>query len=508
MNRINPTNERNSETENARLKVGPAPELVESAFQLEVADAAVLWKGMGLADLAHVVHLQEISVIPQPMASGLLTLLLELHAMPSRMFRLDASLEDVYSNRERWLSDRDEQAAGWIGAGRARRESATTAYRIAGRDLLLELARELVGLVCAVCDRAEEHVATIMPDYTYLQYAQPTTLAHYLMSFAFPFLRDLERLQGCFDRSNQCPAGIGSINGSRLPINRSRLAELLGFSKAIPHSRDAMWQVDEPVEVMSIMTAMCMHMDRLAEDLQIWNTSEFNFAELADKHARISRIMPQKKNPYALAFIRGVAGTMIGRLVSVSAVAKTPSAQVDNRIFVIGQVPDALGQLIQTVKLFSAVIRGIQFHTDVMNQRAAEGFGQATDLAELLMESEGINYRTAHRIVALAVRIAIDAGSDRLVDQDLNQASEQVLGHHLENPSDCLRSVSGPDAVVQTRQGLGGAAPNSVRAMIGESRSAMIAVADWRNRVANGLADCEKRLVDQATKLSLLKIGS
>ena len=134
------------------------------------------------------------------------------------------------------------------GAGRARRKSTTTGYRIIVRSHVLEFASALIKCGSALVERAIEYRSALMADYTYLQPAQPTTFGHYLLGFAYPLLRDLERLQALFNRTNQSPAGCGSVNGSRMPQNRERLAELLGFDGLAQHARDAMWQPDNPIE--------------------------------------------------------------------------------------------------------------------------------------------------------------------------------------------------------------------------------------------------------------------
>jgi argininosuccinate lyase len=495
--------ENRGQGEGARLKEGPAPELMRSAFRLELSDAPILWSGLSLADLAHVVLLQEAAIIPAPAGARLLRLLLDLHALPVAEFPLDPTLEDVYSNREAWLRQRDEDAAGWLGAGRPRREPATIAYRLAVRTRLLTLASSLIALCRVLTELATAHRATVMPDYTYLQPAQPTTLAHYLLSFVYPLLRDLERLQACFQRTNQSPAGIGSINGSRLPLDRQRLAALLGFSGAIPHTRDAMWQVDGPVEITAMVTALLLHLDRLAEDLQIWNTAEFNLVELADRHARISLIMPQKKNPYSLAFVRGMTGNLMGKVVSMAAVGKTPSAQMDNRIFVIGEVPRTLDLTIETVQLMASVIGGLKFNTALMAQRAAEGYAQATDLAEVIMQSARVNYRTAHRVVGLAIRLALEhGGASELSAALLDEAARQVLGYPLRLPADALASLADPAAIVATRRGLGGAAAESVQVMIDECCAALASYDTWQSQTAAHLEASESNLIGLAIALA------
>src|SRR5205085_10795187 len=182
-----------------------------------------------LADLAHIVMMLEIEVVPPDTGRRLLGLLIDLHHTPVERVQLGPVLGDLYSNREGWVSRRDAHAAGWLSAGRARREASTVAYRVAVRRRLLDLMAATGDLAAAALDQAAAHVDTVMPDYTYLQQAHPTTFAHYLVSFVYPMTRDLDRLQAAFRRTNVSAAGGGSINGSRLPLDRQRLADLLGF---------------------------------------------------------------------------------------------------------------------------------------------------------------------------------------------------------------------------------------------------------------------------------------
>jgi len=487
--------------EGARLREAPAPELMRAAFALEMADAPLLHRGLGLADLAHVVVLRDAGVIPRADGARLLTLLLELNELPVERFPLDPALEDVYSNREAWVKARDAAAAGWLGAGRPRREPATIAYRIAVRDRMLRLAAATVDLGRALVAQAKRHVATVMPDYTYLQPATPTSLAHYLLSFVFPLTRDLDRLEAAFARTNQCPGGIGNINGSRLPLDRARLATLLGFDGAIVNTRDAMWQVDQPVELMAQATMLLLHLDRLAEDLQIWNTAEFGLVELADRHARISMIMPQKKNPYSLAFVRGMSGSVVGRLTAMTAVGKTPSAQMDNRIFALGEVPRTLDKTAETVELMAGVVAGLTFDAERMRSRATGGFVNAMDVAETIMQETGIPYRTAHRVVGRAVRDALDRdpAAQAIPADVLAAAGRAVAGREVVLSARARASLDDPAAVVATRTGLGGAASAPVRAMIRDCEEMLTAAARWAKRARERISAAERRLVAQAS---------
>jgi argininosuccinate lyase len=484
-----------------RLKEGPAPEMISSAFALEAGDGPLLYEGMSLADLAHGVMLVEIGLIPPEIGAKLLAALLELHAIPAAEFPFDPARGDAYNNREYVLRQQAPEVAGWLQAGRPRREVTTIAYLLVVRERLLSLTGALLDLMKALLNLAEAHRHTLMPDYTYLQTAHPTTLAHYLLTFVQPMTRDLARLRDVFERTNLSPAGSGSTNGSRLPLDRVRLAELLGFAGLVLHTRDAMWQPDGPIEVLSTAVALLANADRLAEDLQLWATAEFGFIELADRHSRISIIMPQKKNPYSLAFVRGVAREMIGRLASTAAHQVTPSGQIDNRIFAYGGVPLALEQTRQAVQLLAGTLAGLTINEEVMAQRAGQSYSGATDLAELLMLEARIDANTAHRIVGQAVRASLQIGQP-LQAELLDLAANNVIGRPLGLSQEQLAGVLEPWAIVETRTGPGGAAPQAVQAMLTTYRGVLAEMETWQTEVVTRLAAATTRLLTRAQELA------
>lgn len=484
-----------------RLTEGPASELVASAFRFEAGDGPLLYQAMSLADLAHGIMLLETGLIPAEAGPPLLAALLEMHAIPSHEFPFDPAHGDAYTNREHVLRQKAPVVAGWIQAGRPRREVTTVAYLMVVRERLLRLGEALLSWLQALLRQAEAHLSTLMPDYTYLQTAHPTTLAHYLLTFAPPIARDLARLQAAFERINLSPAGSGSTNGSRLPLDRARLAELLGFDGLAEHTRDAMWQPDLPIEVMSAVVAALVNADRLAEDLQIWSTAEFNFVELADRHARISVIMPQKKNPYSLAFVRGVARQMIGQLAGVAGLGATPSGQVDNRIFIYGGVPAALDQAGRAVALLAGVVSGLSVNQTRMTHRANENYAAATDLAEVLMQEYRLDAQTAHRLVGRAVRLAVEQGSS-LNATLLDRAATEITGQTLGLANEKIAEVMNPEAVVATRTGPGGAAPPAVQAMINDFAETAASYTTWISAQQTHLNVVETSLIAQAKKLA------
>ena len=496
------TEETESSRNTPRLKEPPAPELIATAYAREVGDAAILYTGMSLADLAHVVMLVEAGVMAKDMGAELARALLEIHPNPPLDFALDPARGDLYSNREAYLK-MHTSAVGWLSAGRARREATTIGYRIAVRARLLAFAAALVDCAAAALDLAEAHRATLFPDYTYLQPAQPSAFGHYLLTFVYPILRDLDRLRAAFGRANVSPAGSGSVNGSRLPLDRARLAELLGFEAVIPHTRDAMWQADGPIEIAALITTSIITLDRLAEDLQIFSTAEFGLVELADRHTRTSVIMPQKKNPYSLAYVRGVCGESIGNLAAMAAVGKTPSGQIDNRIFAYGDIPRALDRATGAVRLMADVLRGLAVNADLAARRASENFIGATDLAEVIMLNCGLDYKTAHDLVGRAVRAALESGETTLTT-DLIRAAAAETRHAASLQSltpEIIAETLDPARIVAARTGPGGAAEAPVTHMIAACHAALADQVRWRASAQMRIEVAETQLLMTAAML-------
>ena len=456
---------------------------------------------MRLADLAHVVGLVEAKIIPRRDGGELLAALLQAHAVPPPDFAADPTRGDLYSNRVAYLRG-STPTVGWLGAGRPRREASTIAYQIRVRSGLLELASALEEWAVAGLDLAETHVGTLFPDYTYLVPAQPTVFGHYLLTFLYPILRYLDRMRGVFRRTNSSPAGSGSVNGSRLPLDRARVAELLGFDDVVRHARDAMWQADGPIEVAGLLTSVLINLDRLAEDLQIFCTVEFGLVQLADRHTRPSVIMPQKRNPYSLAYLRGVAGESIGTLAAMAAVGKTPSGQIDNRIFAYGAVPRAIDRAIAAVRVMADVLRALEVDPVRSAERASSHFIGATDLAELIMMEKGLDYETAHRIVGRAVRASSDASETTLSSTSLDAAAETEIGRRLSLENDWIAAALDPKNIVATRTGRGGAAAKEVTTMIAECRESLAAHRQWREAAASRLAESQERLLARARELA------
>lgn len=441
----------------ARIKSGPAPELVRAGYELELADATLLHRGFGLADLAHVVALP---TIPDTDAQTLLRALLELHAAAPEI--TDTRYGDLANVREQLLNERVGTAAGWLNAGRPRREAGRIAFRIALRERLLALHDAVLRFAAALVDAAERERDTPMPDYTYLQAAQPTTAGHWLLSHAYPVLRDADRIERDFAAINRSPAGAGGVNGSRFPLDRERLAQLLGFHGLIEHTRDANWQTDTLAEAAFHAALAAVTASRFAEDVELYGSDEFGLLAIGDAFCRASALMPQKRNPYALVVIRGAAGTLLGRATGILATQRTPSGRTDNLLYAYGEVAGAVEMATRVIDLAAAV-------TESLRVRAGEipPAAMAADAAELLSLEQGLDYRSAYK----AVGREVTAG--RLPDLD-------------------------PAEAIATRTVPGGAAPAPMDAMLARCGGAVVTARARTRAARDALARAETSLLQVA----------
>jgi argininosuccinate lyase len=476
--------------------------LTSAGYGFENADAVWLHDGLNLADLAHVQELLRSAVVPTDDARRLTALLLHVHDTPAGQFPYDAAFGEPYNSREHYFRERLGDCAGWLNAGRTRREAVRLALRIRLRSQLLDLSDAAVELARACLAVAGRHAETLMPDYTYLQQAQPSTFGHYLLTTVYPVLRDTERLLDAFEWVNSSPAGVGAVNGSRLITDRSALATRLGFGSVITHTRDAMWQIDGLIDLLSAATSAVISQDKLAEDLEIFASSEFNFVDVADEYSRSSIAMPQKRNPYALTMIRGYAGEMIGKLTGLLAVSKGPSARSDNYIFVYGNLPQALDMATRVTALTTGVVSTLQINAEAMAAALERGYGQATDIAEFAVQELHIDYRSAHTVVAHMIRRASEAGiaGNAITAAMLDDAAREVgvAPWHISDSE--LSKLMRPRHIVESRVVTGGAAPSAITTMVNEGRESADALADrceaYRRRIAGAtqalLADAQQ----------------
>jgi argininosuccinate lyase len=485
----------------ALISSGPAPELVASGYALETADAPLLHRGLGLADLAHVVALRDADVISAEVAGVLARELLQMLDTPASDFPYDTVYGDAYNSRERELERRIGHTAGWLHTGRTRREAGRIAFRIALRSRLLDLHAVVASFVSALGAQASRHATTLWADTTYLQPAQPSTFGHYLGSFAEEAVRHLERIERAHAWANRSPSGSGGVGGSKVLTDRPMLAGLLGFAEAGAHTRDAMWAVDGLVDAVVAATQAATTVDRLAEDLEIFASPAFGYISLDASLCRASVLMPQKRNPYALAVIRAGAGTLVGRATGLMVTQRTPSARTDNWLHAYGEVASSLELAHRIVALGGVAVRTLTVHEEVLHRAAGVHFTGAADLAEELVTSAHLDYRSSYRVVGRAVALAVADGRGHLASDDLDLAAEELLGHRLDDASGLL-GAGDPEVIVASRNVLGGSAPAQVVAHAESVLGAAREAGTWNNATRASADDAEHRLVARARGLA------
>ena len=497
-----------SETEElgrgGRLRGGAAGELVAAAYAAESAHGPRLARGLSLADLAHAVALVEGGDLGGEDAEALLRGLLELHAIPGEEFPWDPALGDAFNAREAELERRvGRAAAGWLSAGRPRREAFRVALRLTARAGSRELHDALVDQAAALARHARATRTALASDYTYLQPAQPTTVGHLLLAYAYPAFRDAARARASHAALGASVAGAGGSAGSRWSLDRARLAELLGCDGLVEHAKDAAWQADVYLELLAALAIAATHQSQLAQDFEIYASQEFGLVELADAHSRASALMPQKKNPYALAAIRTQAGQAAGDLAGSLVALHTGSARTDHFHLLNGAVPRALDEAVAIARLTASVLDGLELRAERFAEVARESFVTAADVADVLALSGQVDYRSAHTLVGRAVRALVEAGeaSSRLTPDRLAAAAQAALGRSVELDEATLRDALDPAACAAARRQAGSSSEAAMDEMLGGIDAALAEHERWSRDAGERASAAETALLGRAREL-------
>lgn len=464
----------------ARITSGPAPELVEAGYALETGDAPLLHRGLTVADLAHLVELTACGALTAAEAAPACALLLGLLDSPAGEFPYDPVYGDAYNSREREFERRLGPAAGRLHLGRTRREAGRIAFRLALRERLLRLHSGVTRFARAVADQAARQADTVWADMTYLQPAQPSTFGHYLGGFAEQCLRHVERIETAYRYADICPGGAGGVGGTRLPLDRDRLSQSLGFGASGAHTRDAMWAADGLADAVLAAYQGVATVSQLACDLEIFASPAFGYVTLDASLCRASVLMPQKRNPYALPVLRGGAGTLLGRLTGLLATGLTPSARTDNWLYAYGEVTGAVDLAGRLVRLGAAVVEGLTVHPEPLAAQAVTHFTAAADLAEELTQRFRLDYRTAYRIVGKAVTMAIGRDGE-LTAPILRSAAAEVTGQELPVSESLVSDMTDPLSLASARDAPGGASPARAREHAERVRRRVTAAEAWNS---------------------------
>ncbi len=391
-----------------------------------------------------------LDVLAQRYADG------ELHPAPSD--------EDVHGALERLLLEEiGADIGGRLRAGRSRNDQIATLFRAFLLDHSRVVQRLVLDLVDALAEQARAHLDVIMPGRTHLQHAQPVLLAHHLLAHAWPLVRDVQRIEDWRSRTAaESPYGSGALAGSSLDLDPGLVASELGFAGSAANSIDGTASRDFVAELAYVTAQVGVDVSRLAEEVILWSTREFDFVQLHDSWSTGSSIMPQKKNPDIAELARGKAGRLIGNLTGLLATLKAlPLAY--NRDLQEDKEPvfDSVDTLEVLLPAVTGMVATLTFNTGRMAELAPQGFSLATDVAEWLVR-EGVPFRVAHEVAGACVRRCEELGIE-LADLTDEQFAE--ISPHL---SPGVRDVLTAEGSVASRRGRGGTAPIRVREQLTE----------------------------------------
>ena len=320
----------------------------------------------------------------------------------------DGTQEDIHSFVEANLIERIGDTGKKLHTGRSRNDQVALDMKLYIRDEIKEMDTLLKELLTTILGIMEDNIMTYMPGFTHLQKAQPLTLAHHFGAYFEMFKRDRGRLSDIYDRMNYCPLGSGALAGTTYPIDRAYTAQLLDFYGPTLNSMDSVSDRDYLIEFLSAMATIMMHLSRFSEEIIIWNTNEYQFVELDDSYSTGSSIMPQKKNPDIAELVRGKTGRVYGALMSMLTTMKgLPLAYNKDMQEDKEMTFDAIDTTKGCISLFNGMIKNMRFNKDNMEKSAKNGFTNATDAADYLV-NHGVPFRDSHGIVGQLVLYCIE----------------------------------------------------------------------------------------------------
>jgi argininosuccinate lyase len=430
-----------------RFSGGPA-----RGFLSSLASDARIFAADLAVDRAHVVMLAEQGVVEETEAATILEALDEVEAAGHDEL---PDGEDVHAAIETAVIARVGEVGGKMHTARSRNDEVATCIRYRLREDLLDLAETVVGARSVLADAARGHLETVMPGYTHLQPAQPTTVAHWLLSYESALARDSERLLDAYGRVNRSPLGAAAFAGTPFDVDRERTADLLGFDGVVENAMDAASARDFLTDATAASAALATTLSGLAEDLVLF--ANRGFVDLSDDYASTSSIMPQKKNPDTLELVRATAGDASAGLDGLLATLKgLPRAYNRDLQRAHDYAFDAVDAVDEATEVAAGAVGTADWNEAALAEAAGEGFSTATGVADLLAMA-GVPFRTAHEVVATAA----ENGGDLA-------AVEAAAADHLDAPLEAYVDVDAvADALdsehsVAMRDSFGGPAPDAV----------------------------------------------
>jgi argininosuccinate lyase len=453
-----------------------------------------------LFDKAHATMLTECGLIPREDGIAILRALRDMERSDADDIRFEVG-GGMHSGEQYLIRKLGESVGGRIHLGRSSGDLGEVAMSIFTRDQLLKLIRTINDFRLSLVSLAKNHITTIMPGYIMGQHGQVTTFGHYLLSWVSTLERDVERLRTCYRHVNRSPAGAAMMTGSDFPIDRHRVAKLLGFSEVEKNTFDAILSRDRLLETMSALTILYSSVARWSDDLLLWSSSEFAFLEIPDRFCGTSSIMMQKRNPYPPQWAKGAAAEAAGGLMMCLMVERGPTGLVIlERRYSRRAITSAFTSLLGDLDLLQQMVTATKLNAATLHDRAGEYWAQATDVAGLLVRERALAWRTAHQIVGILVRLSYERGLRpyQVTPEMLDEASTAYMGRPLHLEAHKLQEALDVTRFVERRSLYGGPAPEQVLQQVAEYIATLSADAEFvetaERTIHDGLTELERAI--------------
>lgn len=435
-------------------------------------------------DLAHVVMLHDRGIatreVANLLASGLRCAYGRIASDPgvlaghqSMLFAVESLLQNEVGH----------SVAGFLQTGRSRLDQSEAVRRLHYRALLMQVADGLVELANEMVIRATEWQDICTAGWTHLQQSQPWNMGHYMLGLFSRTGRDLERVLHCLDRTDVSALGAAAMVGTDWPVDRARVASLLGHRGVIANAMDASTQqADYPAEVASTLSLVACNMARWASDFYVWSSSEFGLLQLDTVHCGTSSIMPQKRNPIALARIRAMAGQSVGWMPAQLAIMKSPTSSDCDAFYASDTSERAMHELVDVIALGADVIRKADLSTQRCDDSLRDSWCTLSALSDALVRGAAIDFRTAHEIVAkLAKQLREQGRTPQSLDvHEVNRTAGSHLMRECALSPQMLNAALDPHVFSRSRTSEGGTAPEQIRVQLA---AAAASIDSWSQEV-------------------------
>ncbi|HVR49993.1 MAG TPA: argininosuccinate lyase [Pseudorhodoferax sp.] len=483
-----------------RLKEALAPEVVQYIFLPRLNRE--FFTNFGLLNEinhAHLLMLAQQQILDQPSARQLAQALVRMQDEGPDAVELDPGREEAYFNYEAHLIKLvGADLGGRLHTARSRNDMGATIDRMRVRDFAVRIAQAMAALSASALRQAQRYAAHVMPGYTHMQAAQPITYGYYLSALVDAWGRDIDRLLHVLHSTDGSPLGACALAGTSFAIDRQSTSAWLGFTRPLGNALDSVASRDFALEMSASLSILMITCSRMVQDFYIWSTPEFGYLSFPDSIASTSSIMPQKKNPAVLEFLRGKAGHLIGLTSAGFSTVKSThfTHSGDSSRESTRTCFESCEEALKALALMQLLVEKVEPNAQRMAARAAEDFSTVTDLADLLVRQAGISFRDAHHIVGAVVREALDRGlaAHEISARAVNETASAQLGRPVAIAEQDLRACLDPARNVAARRAHGGPAPETVLAHIAEQHAQLACVHAAIDTTAQRVAQARARL--------------